>query len=95
MSSVTFLVSAVLTICVLHAFDQNNVSASLDKLNFDAQAQVDEAKPVKARTALSKPLSAQTSAPSANLYSAKKTDYLMPTPQTSSKNIALKDSKAI
>jgi len=95
MSSVTFLVSAVLTICVLHALDQNDVNASIDKLNFDAQARVDEAKPVKAHIKLNKPLSAQTSASSANLYSAKKTDRLMPTSQTSSKNITLKDSKAI
>lgn len=95
MSSVTFLVSAVLTICVLHAFDQNDVSASIDKINFDAQAKVEEAKPIKAGIELNKPLNAQTSGSSANLYGAKKTDNLMPTSQTSSKNIALKESKAI
>jgi hypothetical protein len=95
MSSVTFLVSAVLTVCVLHAFDQNGVSASIDKLNFDAQAKADVSKPVKAGVELNKPLEVQISAPSANVYGAKKNDHLLPTSQNSTKNIALKDSKAI
>lgn len=95
MSSVTFLVSAVLTVCVLHAFDQNDVSASIDKLNFDTQAKVEPNKPIKTGIELNKPLEVQTSAPSANVYGVKKSDHLLPASQTSSKNIALKDSKAI
>jgi len=95
MSSVTFLVSAVLTVCVLHALDQNGVSASIDKLNFDAQAKAEPSKPIKAGIELNKTLEVQTSAPSANVYETKKSNHMLPASQTSSKNIALKDSKAI
>ncbi len=95
MSSVTFLVSAVLTVCLLHAFDESVASSTVDKLNLNTQSSVENIKPNTTEPVAIKPLEAQMSAQNVQVYGVKKREHLLPTSQNASKNLAIKDSKAI
>lgn len=88
MSSVTFLASAVLTVCVLHAVDQNMTDA-VDKvgLNVDRAIEQNQANSTRYEPII-KPTDAKVLTPGAQVFNAKKAEHLLPNQQDSKPLIA-------
>ena len=97
MSSVTFLVSAVLTVCVLQALDQNGTKVSIDKINLNAQAPGAVSKVESRDLRLASPDAAQTqvAVPHRSSSETKKIENILPAMQVTNKNAELKHSSAI
>lgn len=94
MSSVTFLASAVLTVCILHAVDQNMENA-VQKIenNFHEKAEVNHADTIKFQQII-KPVEAKALTPNAQVFSVKKVENFAPS-SASEKHVVAKANSAI
>lgn len=94
MSSVTFLASAVLTVCILHAVDQNMEDA-VQRIgsNIEPKVEVNQPDSVKFQQVI-KPVDAQAFTPSAQVFSPKKMESLLPNAEAE-KRVAAKNTNAI
>lgn len=94
MSSVTFLASAVLTVCVLHAVDQNMADA-VNKIGLDIDKNIEVNQPDNVKfEQLIKPADAKIFTPNAQVFSPKKTESSL-TNTEQEKRIVAKNTSAI
>jgi hypothetical protein len=94
MSSVTFLASAALTVCVLHAVDQNMADAvNKVTLNESEKVEVNQVDKFNFEKVI-KPAEAKALTPSAQLFNANKTESLVTKPNEE-KRIFAKNTNAI
>lgn len=94
MSSVTFLASAVLTVCVLHAVDQNMEDA-VQRIgdNFHEKTEINQADNIRFQQVI-KPVDAQVFTPNAQVFGVKKVESSVPS-SVSEKQVVAKSSNAI
>ncbi len=94
MSSVTFLASAVLTVCILHAVDQNMADA-VNKVGLDIDNNVELNQPDNVKfERLIKPVDAKIFTPNAQVFNPKKADSSFTNPEQN-KRIVAKNTNAI
>ena len=94
MSSVTFLASAVLTVCILHAVDQNMEDA-VQRMgnNIQEKAELNQSDSIQFKQVV-KPEDAQVFTPSAHVFGTKKIESVVPNPAVE-KQVVAKTSNAI
>lgn len=94
MSSVTFLASAVLTVCVLHAVDQNMADA-VNKIGLDIDKNVEINQPDNVKfEQLIKPADAKIFTPNAQVFNPKKAESMLVSPEQDKRMMA-KNTNAI